>query len=91
VIGFGSEIAVPRCSRAGCDEPASYSINWRNPKIHTSDRVKVWLACDEHREYLREFLLARNFPVAVDVVGAQLTHVPDSAPDSVATREPGTT
>ena len=79
MIGFGAEITVPRCSRAGCGEPATASINWRNPKIHSSDRVKVWLACDEHTDFLREFLLARNFPVAVDVVGAQLSHVPDSA------------
>jgi hypothetical protein len=79
MIGFGAEIAVPQCSRAGCGEPATFSVNWRNPKIHSSDRVKVWLACDEHRDFLREFLLARNFPVVVDVVGAELSHVPDSA------------
>jgi hypothetical protein len=79
VIGFSEEIAVPRCSRAGCGELATFSINWRNPKIHSADRVKVWLACDDHRDYLREFLLARNFPVLVDVVGAQLSSVPDSA------------
>ncbi|PRY70455.1 hypothetical protein B0I08_101591 [Glaciihabitans tibetensis] len=85
MIGFGDQIAEPRCSRAGCGAPATSSINWRNPKIHSRDRVKVWLACDEHRDFLREFLLARNFPVAVDVVGAQLASVPDGidapAPD----------
>ena len=78
MIGFDDIADEPRCSRAGCREAATASINWRNPKIHGADRVKVWLACDEHRDFLREFLLARNFPVAVDVVGAQLTHVPDS-------------
>jgi hypothetical protein len=25
----------------------------------------VWLACDDHVDYLRDFLAARDFPVAV--------------------------
>jgi hypothetical protein len=55
----------PRCSRAGCGSPAIFSVNWRNPKIHGADRVKVWLACAEHVDYLRGFLEARDFPVSV--------------------------
>lgn len=54
-----------QCSRAGCRLPASWRIEWRNPRIHTADRVKVWVACDEHRDYLRDYLAARDFPVAV--------------------------
>jgi hypothetical protein len=40
-------------------------VVWRNPRIHTADRRKVWLACDEHAPYLRDYLAARSFPVAV--------------------------
>jgi hypothetical protein len=53
------------CSRAGCRADALWRIDWRNPKIHSADRTKTWVACDEHRDYLREFLIARSFPVAV--------------------------
>jgi hypothetical protein len=55
----------PTCSRAGCRKAASWSVNWRNPRIHAEDRVKVWLACDEHVDYLRDYLAARDFPVDV--------------------------
>ena len=55
----------PQCSRAGCRAPAHWRIDWRNPRIHGEDRTKSWVACDEHRDYLREFLAAREFPVAV--------------------------
>ncbi|WP_394345500.1 hypothetical protein [Actinorugispora endophytica] len=34
---------------------------WNNPKIHTPDRRKTWLACSEHREYLSGFLDRRGF------------------------------
>jgi hypothetical protein len=53
------------CSRAGCRASATWRIDWRNPRIHTADRTKTWIACDEHRDYLRDFLAARDFPVAV--------------------------
>lgn len=53
------------CSRAGCRLEATAAIEWRNPRIHTGDRVKTWLACDEHVPVLHEFLLARAFPVEV--------------------------
>ncbi|GAA3624124.1 hypothetical protein GCM10022200_03000 [Microbacterium awajiense] len=55
-----------RCSRAGCHEGARWRVKWRNPRIHDADRRKVWLACDAHVDYLREFLTARDFPVEVD-------------------------
>lgn len=64
MIGLGEPEPLT-CSRAGCRETASWRIEWRNPRIHTADRVKVWLACGEHVDYLREFLAAREFPVAV--------------------------
>jgi hypothetical protein len=62
---LGDGPAGPTCSRAGCRNAASWSVNWRNPRIHTEDRVKVWLACDEHVDYLRDYLAARDFPVDV--------------------------
>lgn len=64
MIGLGEPDPLT-CSRAGCRETATSRIEWRNPKIHSADRVKVWLACDEHVEFLSEFLAARDFPVAV--------------------------
>ena len=41
------------------------AIVWRNPRLHTGDRRKTWLACDEHVDVLREFLAARAFPLEV--------------------------
>jgi hypothetical protein len=34
---------------------------WNNPRLHTPDRRKTWLACDEHEPTLRSFLAARDF------------------------------
>lgn len=63
---FGGEVSGgPRCSRAGCREGADWAIQWRNPKIHATDRRKIWLACSEHREVLESFLAARDFPLNV--------------------------
>jgi len=59
-----TEAAV--CSRAGCHAPATMQVVWRNPRIHTPERRKIWLACDEHVDYLRDYLAARAFPVAVE-------------------------
>jgi hypothetical protein len=49
------------CSAKGCRADATWQLLWNNPRIHTSDRRKVWLACDEHRESLEAFLGARQF------------------------------
>ncbi|WP_370614087.1 acetone carboxylase [Mumia sp. Pv 4-285] len=49
------------CSSKGCDAPAQHALLWNNPKIHTPDRRKTWLACDEHEPTLRQFLSARGF------------------------------
>ncbi|WP_017202266.1 hypothetical protein [Microbacterium algeriense] len=53
------------CSRAGCRSAATKHVVWRNPRIHAADRGKVWLACDEHVGFLRDYLAARDFPVTV--------------------------
>ncbi|MDD7943371.1 hypothetical protein PUW79_01835 [Microbacterium sp. NE2HP2] len=54
------------CSRAGCRASARWRVIWRNPRIHTADRRKIWVACDDHVAYLREFVAARDFPVSVE-------------------------
>lgn len=82
MIGFGEPEALT-CSRAGCSETAAWRIEWRNPKIHTEDRVKVWLACDEHVDYLREFLAARDFPLAVVPIGGAGDRAGHEAGDDV--------
>lgn len=63
------------CSRAGCPSVATAQVNWRNPRIHGIDRVKVWLACTEHRDYLADYLGSRDFPVEVTAVGVQVESV----------------
>ncbi|WP_378146423.1 hypothetical protein ACFJGV_01920 [Cnuibacter sp. UC19_7] len=65
-----------QCSRAGCAEDASWRVEWRNPRIHAEDRRKVWLACDEHVEYLQGFLSSRSFPVEVLAIGAPASTEP---------------
>ncbi|MBP1077495.1 hypothetical protein JOD63_001463 [Microbacterium terrae] len=32
--------------------------------------MKSWAACDEHRDFLREYLAARSFPVEVHAIDA---------------------
>lgn len=66
------EFTEPICSRAGCNNPATYRVEWRNPRIHSEQRIKIWLACDEHLDYLRDFLEARSFPVRVHEIGDEL-------------------
>ncbi|MGP4028597.1 hypothetical protein [Actinomadura sp. 3N407] len=50
-----------RCSAKGCRADAVWAVRWNNPKIHTPDRRKTWLACDAHRESLAAFLDRRDF------------------------------
>ncbi|MBC7629855.1 acetone carboxylase [Aeromicrobium sp.] len=52
---------VLTCSAKGCANVAQHQVLWNNPKIHTPDRRKIWLACDEHEASLRAFLGARGF------------------------------
>ena len=49
------------CSAKGCRADATWSLLWNNPKLHTPERRKTWLACDEHRGSLSDFLGARGF------------------------------
>jgi hypothetical protein len=49
------------CSAKGCTADAAWSLLWNNPRLHTPERRKTWLACDAHREGLADFLAARQF------------------------------
>jgi hypothetical protein len=49
------------CSARGCTSPAAWALRWNNPKLHTPERRKVWLACEDHKASLSDFLGARNF------------------------------
>ena len=58
------------CSAKGCRNAATDAVVWRNPRLHAPDRRKVWLACGEHREHLREFVQLRGFLLEVVPVDA---------------------
>lgn len=51
----------PTCSAKGCPRPATWQLRWNNPKIHTPERRKIWLACSDHKQSLSDFLGARQF------------------------------
>ena len=51
----------PICSAKGCRADAVWVLAWNNPKLHTPERRKTWLACEEHREHLSQFLGVRGF------------------------------
>jgi hypothetical protein len=49
------------CSAKGCRADATTDLRWNNPKLHTADRRKHWLACEEHAASLSSFLSSRGF------------------------------
>ena len=51
----------PQCSAKGCRETATEDLQWRNPALHDAARVKHWLACPEHGDFLADFLARRGF------------------------------
>ena len=63
------------CSAKGCQADAVWALLWNNPKLHTPDRRKVWLACEDHRGSLGDFLTARQF--LRDVVPVEDAPAPD--------------
>jgi hypothetical protein len=63
------------CSAKACRNTATWAHLWNNPRLHTPDRRKVWLACDEHRTSLGEFLSVRGFLVATVAADA----IPETA------------
>ncbi len=54
------------CSAKGCQLAAQHTLVWNNPTLHTPDREKQWLACDDHRETLSRHLDVRGFLRRVD-------------------------
>lgn len=73
----GSDAPV-QCSSAGCSAAAAWRVNWRNPRIHPTDRVRVWLACGDHRATLADYLGTRGFPVIVTALDSPAEIVPDA-------------
>jgi hypothetical protein len=73
LLGTGPASRI--CSRAGCAEEAVWNVNWRNPRIHGEDRVKVWVACPGHRDHLEQYLRTRDFPVVVTALGEPVSRV----------------
>ncbi|MFE2303331.1 hypothetical protein ACFXAW_34640 [Streptomyces sp. NPDC059445] len=57
----GSGPLSPVCSAKACRADAVWVLAWNNPKLHTPERRKTWLACEEHREHLSSFLGIRGF------------------------------
>jgi hypothetical protein len=49
------------CSARSCREHARWALRWNNPRLHTPERRKTWLACDQHRAHLAEHLSVRGF------------------------------
>lgn len=49
------------CSAKGCRAVAVWALRWNNPKLHDEQRRKTWLACEDHRVHLENFLSARSF------------------------------
>jgi hypothetical protein len=68
--GFGERVRPDEtsltCSAKGCRARAEFALLWRNPKLHSPDRRKTWLACPEHRAHLSGFLTARGFLQSVE-------------------------
>jgi spore coat protein CotF len=63
-----TSIEFIKCSRAGCQQAATANIAWRNPKIHAVDRRKIWSACDEHKNFLVDYLSSRGFEPELKVI-----------------------
>ena len=54
------EVAV-QCSAKRCRSAAVWALEWNNPKLHDAAYRKTWLACEQHRTTLGEFLDLRGF------------------------------
>jgi hypothetical protein len=68
-IESATVVGVPlTCSAKGCTATARWSLQWNNPRLHPPERRKSWLACEQHRTTLGEFLGARGFLREVEPV-----------------------
>ena len=78
--------ALPRltCSARGCHAAAVWALRWNNPSLHDPQRRKTWLACEEHRRSLSEFLGVRGFLREVEPAPASdPSTAPPAAPPDV--------
>jgi hypothetical protein len=57
-----------KCSRNGCEDIATEFIDWRNPKVHSRDRVKTWASCDAHHDYFVSYLTIRGFYLGIRAI-----------------------
>jgi hypothetical protein len=57
---------VTICSAKACTRPALHQLVWNNPRVHTPEREKIWLACADHRDSLAAHLDVRGFLRRVD-------------------------
>ena len=64
------ELEDVQCSAKGCRAAAQHVLVWNNPKLHTPDREKTWVACDDHRGPLSEHLDVRDFLRRIDPLRA---------------------
>ena len=64
------------CSAAAAAPTPTWGLLWNNPKLHTPERRKVWLACDDHREHLSQFLDVRGLPAGRRSPSAELDGPP---------------
>jgi hypothetical protein len=71
---------VLTCSAKGCATDAVWELLWNNPKLHTPDRRKSWLACDAHRGTLADFLSARGFLRGVEPLDRSADDPADPGP-----------
>ena len=49
------------CSARACGAPAAHALRWNNPRLHTPERRKTWLACAAHLTSLSDHLQVRGF------------------------------
>ncbi|MEU9394269.1 hypothetical protein AB0D86_30295 [Streptomyces sp. NPDC048324] len=78
---------TPICSAKGCRADAVWVLAWNNPKIHTPERRKTWLACDEHREHLSQFLGVRGMLKDVVTLAEWESTRPADAPGTDGVRD----
>jgi hypothetical protein len=72
---FGEALPRLTCSARGCRASAVWGLRWNNPRLHSAERRKTWLACQAHRGDLEAFLSARG--LLREVVAAE--DIPEDA------------
>jgi hypothetical protein len=64
------------CSARGCRTRARWALRWNNPRLHTTERRKTWLACEEHLAGLTEHLGVRGFLRETEAIAPLAAHHP---------------